>query len=79
MRPLCQITIVGVFEPSPTDVGVDLCGGNVGVAQHFLDDPQIATVFEKVRGEAVPQRLRRNAFGDARGTAQMCFDITARC
>ncbi len=70
---------VCVFEPFLIDVGVDLCGGNVGVAHHLLNDPQIAAVFEKVRGEAVPQRVRRNAFGDARVTVQMCFDITARC
>ena len=68
-----------VFEPFLIDIGVNLRGGNVGVTQHFLDDPQIAAVFEKVRGEAVPQRVRRNAFGNARVTAQMCFDITVRC
>ena len=70
---------VRLFEPFLVNVRVNLRGGDIRVAQHLLDDPQVCAVVEKVRGEAVPQRVRRNAFGDARVTVQMCFDITARC
>ena len=57
--------IVSVFETSLINVGVNLCGGNVGVPQHFLDDSQIATIFEKMRRKTVTQRVRRDVFGNA--------------
>ena len=35
------------------DVGVDLGGGNVGVAEEFLDGANIVAGFEQVGGEGV--------------------------
>jgi hypothetical protein len=43
------------FEPLLVHVGVNLRRRNIGVAQHFLDNPQIGTVSEQVRREAVPE------------------------
>src|SRR2546425_5740269 len=45
-------------------VGVELGGGEVGVAQHLLDRPQVSSALEQVRGEAVAQRMRRDTLGE---------------
>ena len=38
-------------------VGVDLGGDDVGVAEEFLDDPQVRPAREHVCGEAVAKRV----------------------
>ena len=43
----------------PHHVGVDLGGGDVGVAEHHLDAAQVRAALEQVRSEAVPQDVRR--------------------
>ena len=45
------------FEPLLVNVGVNLRRGNVGVAQHLLNDPQIRTISEQVRRKAMPQKM----------------------
>ena len=35
----------GFGEVALADVGVAICGGDVGMAQHLLDDPQVRAVF----------------------------------
>src|SRR5690349_856052 len=47
-------------------VGVDLRGGEIGVAQHLLQRAKVGTALEQVSGEAVPERVRRDALPDAR-------------
>jgi hypothetical protein len=42
------------------DVGVDLRGGDVGVAQQQLHHAQVGAVVDEVRGEGVAQRVRRD-------------------
>ena len=50
---------VDLLEPLLADVGVDLRGRHVGVAQGgLLDDPEVGTPVEQVRGVAVPQCVR---------------------
>ena len=44
------------------DVGVDLGGGEVGVAEEFLDGAEIVVVFEEVGGEAVAEGVRVAGF-----------------
>ena len=39
------------------DVGIDLSGGDVGVAEEFLDGADIVAGFEEVGGEGVATRL----------------------
>jgi hypothetical protein len=43
-------------------MSVDLRGLQTGVSQQFLDDTQVSTPVEEVRGEAVAEgvRVRRN-------------------
>ena len=40
------------------DVGVDLGGGDRGVAQHLLQAPQVGPALEQVRRKRVPQHVR---------------------
>jgi hypothetical protein len=37
------------------DVGIDFRRADVGVAEQFLDDPQIGAVLQQMRGETVAQ------------------------
>ena len=46
-------------------MGVDLCGRDAGVPEHFLDLPQVGAAGQQVRGEAVPQRVRAGLALDA--------------
>src|SRR5712691_9137157 len=39
-------------------VRVDLCGGDVGVPQQFLDAAQIRTGFEQMGGKRMPEHVR---------------------
>ena len=45
---------------------VDLGGTDIGVAEHFLNRPQVSASAEEVRGERMPQQMRFNGFGDSR-------------
>ena len=50
---------VGLHEAFGADVGVNLGGGEAGVAEQFLDAAQVGTGVEQVRGEGVAQLVRR--------------------
>ena len=47
-------------EVLAVDVGVDLGGGEVGVAEHLLDRAEVGAALEQVGGEAVAERVRRD-------------------
>ncbi len=47
--------VVDVFELFFHHLGVDLGGGDIRVAQHFLDGAEVRAVFQKVGGERVAQ------------------------
>ena len=47
--------IVGFFEAFDGDVGVDLRGGEVGVAEEFLDAAEIGAAVKEVCGVAVAE------------------------
>lgn len=44
---------MGLAEAFGADVGVDLGGGDVGVAEHFLDGPEVGAVVQEMGGEGV--------------------------
>jgi hypothetical protein len=46
-------------------VRVDGRGGDAGMAEQDLDHAGIDAVLQEPRGIAMPQRMRRVAFGDA--------------
>ena len=55
-----------LLQPLARHVGVDLRGGNVGVAEQHLHHAQVGAMVEQVGGEGVAQRVRReSAWSDA--------------
>ena len=68
------------FKPLLIDVRIDLRSGNIGVAQHFLDDPQIGAVPEQMRRETVPEKVWVNIFLQSRESRVFLHDLPdARC
>jgi len=53
---------VRLLEMGVGDVGVNLCGRNVGVAEHLLDGADICAVLNEMRCERMPERVRRYVF-----------------
>ena len=43
-------------------MGIDLCGCDTLVSQHFLHCPQIGTSFQQMGGKGVPQGMGGNSF-----------------
>ena len=46
-------------------MGINLSGGDAGVAEHFLHGAQIAGRLQHVGGERVAQQMRMHVAGDA--------------
>ncbi len=46
-------------QPAPRHVRIHLRGGDVGVPQHDLDAAQVRAAFHQMRGETVPDHVRR--------------------
>ena len=57
------------------DVGIDLGGGDVGVAEKLLDDAQIGAVAQHVTGKGVAQDVGVDVFLDAGGTGNVFDDL----
>ena len=47
---------------------------NAGMAHQDLNSPQIHTVFQQVRGEAMPKQVRVDSSGDARSLPRCVTD-----
>ena len=48
-------------------MGVNLGGGDIGVAEHGLNRAEVGAVHEKVGGERVAEGVGSDVFGDAGG------------
>ena len=57
------------------DVGVDLGGGDVGMAEHILDDSEVGAVVEEVGGEAVAELVGMDFLGEASGGGAFADDL----
>ena len=57
---------VNILQLLLDQLGVNLRGADVRVAQHFLDGAEIRPVFQKMRRERVAQGVRRNRLLNAR-------------
>ncbi len=57
------------------DVGVDLGGGDIGVAEHFLDDAEVGAVVEEVGGEAVAELVGMDFLGEASSGGAFVDDL----
>jgi len=68
------------FKPLLIDMRIDLGGGNIGVAQHFLDDSQIGAVPEQMRRETVPEKMWINIFLEPGAARVLFYDLPdTRC
>ena len=69
------------LEPLLIDMGIDLGRRYVGVAQHFLDDPQIGAVPEQMRRETVPEKMWINILFQSGVPCMFFHDLpdTRRC
>ncbi len=56
------------------DVGVDLCGGDVGMAQKELQTAQVGAAGEHVAREGVPQDVGADTFGVDAGVERDLFE-----
>ncbi len=57
--------LVDFFEVGVGDMGVDLGGADVGVAEHGLNGAEVGAVHEEVGGEAVTEGVGGDVFRDA--------------
>ncbi len=57
------------------EVGVDLGGGDGGVAEHFLDGSDVGAVDEEFGGEGVAKHVWRDFFDDACATRVGAYEI----
>src|SRR6478609_1071746 len=57
-------------QPLGIDAGIDLRGRERGMAEQFLDRAQIAAARQQMRGEGMPERVRRGAVGQTERAAQ---------
>ena len=59
------------LQPLFQHMGIDLRGGNIGMAEQGLHHPQVGAVVQEVAGEGVAQHVRREPLaGDAAARAQ---------
>src|SRR5688572_19657060 len=63
--PARMITPMHLPQVLPVHVGVDLRGGDVDMAEHLLDGPEIRTPFEQVGGEGMAKGVWRHVLGNA--------------
>jgi hypothetical protein len=57
--------LVDRAEVLAVDVGVELCGGQIGVSEHLLDRPEIGPALEEMGGKGVAEGVRGDPFGKA--------------
>jgi len=50
------------LQPFLQDLGVDLGGGDVGMAQEQLQAAQVGATAQQVAGEGMPQHMRADPF-----------------
>ena len=61
------------FEVGVGDVGVDLGGTDVGMAEHGLDGAKVGAIHKQISSETVAKRVRRDVLSDT-GEASVFFD-----
>lgn len=49
--------LVDRLETVAIDMGIDLGGGNIGMAQHHLHGPEIGIMGQEMRGKGVAQYM----------------------
>ena len=68
------------FKPLLIDMRIDLRRRNIGVAEHFLNNPQIGAVPEKMRRETMAEKVRVNVLLQSGAGRVFFYDLPeARC
>ncbi len=75
-RPRVEL-VVDRFQPRGIDVGVDLRGGDAGVAEHLLHLPQVSPAGHEVGGETVAEGVWADIGGNTRPRRIGCCCPTA--
>src|SRR4051812_7315253 len=73
--PPRMIFVVDDPEPRLEDVRVDLGRGEIRVPEHHLDQAQVRSALEQVRGEGMPQHVRAEISRHARLRAVRLEDL----
>ena len=63
------------FQTALFHMGVDLGGRNIGVPQHFLDDPQIGPVSQKMGGKRMSQKMGINVDFNSAAGRNLFYDL----
>ena len=50
--------LVNLAQTRRADMSVNFRGADVGVAEQFLDDPQVRAIFQQMSGKAMPDHVR---------------------
>jgi len=64
-----------LFESVLVNVGVDLGGGDVGMAKHELDGAQVSAMAQEVGGKGVTQHVRGYGFTDSGRSCRLLDDL----
>ena len=67
--------VIDFLEPGPGDMRIDLGRRYVGVTKHFLHRPQVGPMFEQMRGERMPQHMRRYRYSDIHPPGRRLDDL----
>ena len=68
------------FKPLLDDVRVHLRRRNIGVPEHFLNDPQVGAIAKQVGREAMAEKVRVNIFLQPCTARMFFYDLPdARC
>ena len=54
-----MVSLIDLLQPFLQNVRIDLSCRDITVTQHQLNRAQVSSTFEQVRGERVPQQVRR--------------------
>src|SRR5262245_4744153 len=63
---------VGLEQMLAIDLGIALRGREAGMAQQLLDGAEIGAGAQQMRGEGMPERMRRRRIGQAESDAGAC-------
>jgi len=68
--------LMDLFEALVIDVGVDLGGCDISVAEELLNDAQIGSILKQVGREGVPQEVRIHVLLDASLLGAVFYNLT---
>src|ERR1043166_409758 len=74
LRPRMKLPVHSL-KPLLIDMRVHLGRGNIGMPQHFLNNPQISAVPEQMRSETVPKKVWIDIFLQPRAARMLFYNL----